>query len=149
MTKTSMSSRSWRPSGNNSDTEWRFTLREGLTFTNGEPVDATAVAHSIEHIATVEPTYTYKNQWGDTWPPSARVEDSLNVIISTPVPQSSMPRLLSRVAITPPIASQSPEFVSSPVGSGPYKLVSWNPGIELVFEANEDYWGGAPAIKRI
>lgn len=132
-----------------SDLEWRFTLREGLSFTNGEPVDAAAVAHSIEHIATVEPAYTYRNQWLASWPPTARVEDALNVVISTPVPQPILPRLLSRVAITPPLASADPSFVERPVGSGPYKLVSWTPGIELSFEANEDYWGGAPAIKRI
>lgn len=32
---------------------------------------------------------------------------------------------------------------------GPYKLVEWQKGAKLVLEANEDYWQGAPAIKRL
>src|SRR6185437_14495241 len=35
-------------------------------------------------------------------------------------------------------------FKKAPIGAGPYKFVSFNPGVELVFEANEDYWGKKP-----
>ena len=36
-----------------------------------------------------------------------------------------------------------------PIGTGPYKLVAWNKGESLELEAFEDYWGGAPAIKKV
>jgi peptide/nickel transport system substrate-binding protein len=40
-------------------------------------------------------------------------------------------------------------FKKAPVGAGPYKLASFNPGIEMVFEAHDRYWRKAPAVKRL
>ena len=40
-------------------------------------------------------------------------------------------------------------FKKAPVGAGPYKFVSFNPGVELVLEAFHDYWRKAPAVKRL
>src|SRR5262245_24791366 len=40
-------------------------------------------------------------------------------------------------------------FKKAPVGAGPYKFVSFNPGIELVLEAFPDYWRKAPSVKRL
>jgi peptide/nickel transport system substrate-binding protein len=40
-------------------------------------------------------------------------------------------------------------FKKAPVGAGPYRLVSFNPGVELVLEAVGDYWRKAPSVKRI
>jgi peptide/nickel transport system substrate-binding protein len=40
-------------------------------------------------------------------------------------------------------------FKKAPVGAGPYKFVSFNPGIELVMEAFEGYWRKAPSVKRL
>jgi peptide/nickel transport system substrate-binding protein len=40
-------------------------------------------------------------------------------------------------------------YKKAPVGAGPYKFVSFNPGVELVLEAFPDYWRKAPAVKRI
>ena len=40
-------------------------------------------------------------------------------------------------------------FLKAPVGAGPYKFVSFNPGVELVLEAFEGYWRKAPSVKRL
>src|SRR5204862_1925052 len=40
-------------------------------------------------------------------------------------------------------------FKKAPVGAGPYKFVSFNPGVELVLEAFEGYWRKSPAVKRL
>ena len=40
-------------------------------------------------------------------------------------------------------------FKTHPVGLGPYRFVSYNPGVELVLEANTDYWRKTPAVKRL
>ncbi|HMH50714.1 MAG TPA: ABC transporter substrate-binding protein [Candidatus Acidoferrum sp.] len=40
-------------------------------------------------------------------------------------------------------------FLKAPVGAGPYKFVSFNPGVELVVEAFEGYWRKAPSVKRL
>ena len=41
------------------------------------------------------------------------------------------------------------DFNKEPIGTGPYKFVAWNKGESIELEANEDYWGGAPAIKHV
>ena len=40
-------------------------------------------------------------------------------------------------------------YKKHPIGLGPYKFVSMKPGIELVLEANDDYWGKKPSVKRL
>ncbi len=40
-------------------------------------------------------------------------------------------------------------YKKAPVGAGPYKFVSFNPGVELVFEAFEQYWRKPPSVKRL
>ena len=40
-------------------------------------------------------------------------------------------------------------FLKAPVGAGPYKFVSFNPGVELVVEAFEGYWRKVPSVKRL
>lgn len=41
------------------------------------------------------------------------------------------------------------ESLRHPVGTGPYKFVEWKPGDSIVYEANEEYWNGAPSIKHV
>ena len=40
-------------------------------------------------------------------------------------------------------------FKKAPIGAGPYKFVSFNPGVELVFEAFDQYWRKTPHVKRL
>src|SRR5258706_6614135 len=40
-------------------------------------------------------------------------------------------------------------FKKAPIGAGPYKFGSFNPGIELVLEAFDGYWRKAPSVKRV
>src|SRR5581483_4184447 len=40
-------------------------------------------------------------------------------------------------------------FKRAPVGAGPYRFVSFTPGVELVLEAFESYWRKAPEVKRL
>ena len=43
----------------------------------------------------------------------------------------------------------SEKFKEQPIGLGPYRFVSIRPGVELVFEANTDYWRKTPSVKRL
>ena len=40
-------------------------------------------------------------------------------------------------------------FKNAPIGAGPYKFVSSNPGIDVVFEAFEQFWRKTPSVKRL
>ena len=43
----------------------------------------------------------------------------------------------------------SEKFKEQPIGLGPYRFVSYQPGVELVLEANTDYWRKTPHVKRL
>ena len=78
-------------------------------------------------------------------------------------PYHNMPKLyglmqLSPSGETPPgvapfdpadLIASGHDFNKEPIGTGPYKFVAWNKGESIELEANEDYWGGAPAIKHV
>lgn len=130
-------------------TEWTFELRDGVRFTNGEVCDAHAVALSIRRLATLVPAYSYRNQWGAAWPPTARALSDRVLVVGTPVPQVTLPRLLCRIAITPPVGSTAPDFANRPVGSGPYMVRSWTRGRALVLQANPAYFNGRPRIEQL
>jgi peptide/nickel transport system substrate-binding protein len=40
-------------------------------------------------------------------------------------------------------------FKKAPIGAGPYRFISFTPGVELVLEANESYWRKRPSVKRL
>lgn len=125
---------------------WRFTLREGVKFTNGEDFNAQSAAYAINYLA--DPDFNYQNykQWSKSWPPSAEVESEYSILVTTPYTNLSVPKLLTRFAMIPMEASKAEDFWSHPIGTGPYVLTSWEPGIRLTLDANENYWNGCPAI---
>lgn len=129
----------------------QFRLRQGVKFHNGEDFNAEAVRYSILRPLSDETP-------GDTRSTYAIIEDvevvdEYTVNVKTSAPD---PALLARMTgfhttiVAPEWASQGPEVVSREAnGTGPYKLVSWSANEDLVLESNEDYWGGAPSIKRV
>ncbi|SEQ10695.1 peptide/nickel transport system substrate-binding protein/glutathione transport system substrate-binding protein [Devosia sp. YR412] len=128
---------------------WRFTLREGVTFHNGEAFNAEAVKFSIEQYAELDPPYLYISNWEPGWPPSAEVESELVVLIRTPAPLPNLPRLLMRIGMLPPVATLEPTFGEKPVGTGPFMLAEWRPGESLTLAANPNYWDGAPEVAEL
>lgn len=129
-------------------TTWRFTLREGITFHDGEPFDADAVVHSVERI--IDPAFE-SEQAGSFFGTITGAEkvDDLTVDIETSGPDPVLPARMYWMKMVPPEASQEPDFAENPVGTGPYRFVEWVRGDHVTLEANPDYWGGAPAIDRV
>ncbi len=131
------------------DTTWRFQLREGISFTNGEPMNAEAVKFSIERV--IDPEFNSEQLSFFETISGAEAVDDTTVEITTAGPDPILPARMYWLKIVPPeyAAADDVTFSENPVGTGPYKFVSWSRGLEVVLEANEDYWGGAPAIKRV
>ncbi len=133
------------------DTTWEFTLRKGVTFHNGEDFNAAAVKFSLERIADGKNKLKQTNLVGIV----DRVEiiDNYTVRVVTTKPYPYLDAQLSHLgAIMPPKYTQEkgPAYISAhPVGTGPYKFVSWVKDDQLVLEANEKYWGGVPRIKKV
>lgn len=134
------------------DTTWQFTLRQGVKFTDGEPVNAEAVKFSIDRIldpANHAPTISYIRTIK-----SVDVINDYQVQIHTNGPDPLLPTRMSRYPayIVPPAYVKkvgASEFARKPVGSGAYKLDSFIPDEKVVMVANETYWRGKPAIDRV
>lgn len=127
---------------------WRFTLRDGVKFHDGEPLDAGAVVWSIERIA--DPDYG-SEQYGSFFSTIVGAEevDDGTVDVITDGPDPVLPSRMYWLKIVPPEASRDPDFAEDPVGTGPYRFVEWIRGERITLEANPDYWGGEPSIERV
>jgi peptide/nickel transport system substrate-binding protein len=132
------------------DLTWEFKLRDDVTFHNGEHFTAEAVQFSLERARDLEEAVDTTPY--DIFYESSEIIDDYTIRIHTSEPAARMIHALSYFDIlAPQYYAETPLEVAAdnPVGSGPYKFVSWVRDGPLVIEANEDYWGGAPAIKTI
>jgi len=133
------------------DVTWRFTLAEGRTFQNGEPLDATAVKWNLERVMTRE-DFLVHPQW--QFIREVVIVDDLTVDVITHAPEAYFEYLVSfnGCQILPPQYMEEvgeEAFAQAPVGSGPYRLTSFTASDRYVFEAWDDYWEGRPEVDRI
>jgi peptide/nickel transport system substrate-binding protein len=121
---------------------WEVTLRPGITFHNGEPLSAAAVAFSIDHI--LDPK-TGSQIAGD-FQVIEKVEevDSLTAHLHLSEPAPWLPSLMAPwLVLLPPNYASDPtnDFANNPVGTGPYRFLRWVRGSRIVLERNDDYFG--------
>jgi peptide/nickel transport system substrate-binding protein len=129
------------------DTTWEFKLREGVTFTNGEPFDAEAAAFSINRV--VDPNYNSAQSDFYEGITGAKAVDATTLDVTTAQNDPVFPARMYRLKMVPPVYSKDPAFVESPIGTGPYKFLKWDRGSQVTLTRNDDYWGDAPPIKDV
>ncbi|MFD0679478.1 MULTISPECIES: ABC transporter substrate-binding protein [unclassified Paenibacillus] len=128
------------------DTTWRFKLRQGVKFHNGDPFTAADVKFSFERLAKdgklLQNTYYKRFK-------EVKVIDDYNVEIITDGPDPLMLNRLSRMGadILPSKYIQEKGmdvFMKEPVGTGPYKFSKWLKDNRVEMVKNADYFGGTP-----
>jgi peptide/nickel transport system substrate-binding protein len=128
-------------------TTWEVKLRPDIRFHNGETMDADALVHSVERI--IDPAFNSEQvSFFSTIAGAAKV-DELTVHITTKGPDPILPSRLYWLKVVPPAHSKDPKFAEQPVGTGPYRLVSWKRGQGIELQRNEDYWGDKPEIATV
>ena len=115
-------------------TAWTFTLRPGVVFLDGEPVDAAAVAANLEAYRTSATVgFNFANV------ASIEVVDDLNVLVTMLSPWAAFPfQFVGQPGwmVSPSTIGQNDTFV----GTGPFMLESWTPGDGARVVRNPDYW---------
>lgn len=133
------------------DTTYVLTLKEGLTFHDGTPVDAEAVKANFDRMLDPATGSPRASELGPI--ESVEVTGPLEVTITLGVPYSPFLQVLSNRAgmmVSPTAVEElGQDFGNQAVGAGPYRVASWTKNSELVLEAFPDYWRGEPAIKRV
>ncbi|WP_179379700.1 ABC transporter substrate-binding protein [Jannaschia marina] len=126
-----------------SDTEMAFTIREGITFHDGEPLTAEDVVYSVKRITDPEfgsPQLGQFNQIVD-----ATAEGNV-VTLTTDGPYPALLAQLVKLSIVPQHVVEevgAEAFNAAPVGSGPYAFEAWNRGVDVRLTRNDAYWGEA------
>jgi peptide/nickel transport system substrate-binding protein len=147
--------KSWEP--NAAGDVWTFHLRDGVKFHDGTPFDADAALFNLQRYTDKTSPAFYQElnaQAGLSVQgiKSVRKVDDMTVEISTKGPWSYLPVDLATVYFGSPTAIRkagNKDFAAHPIGTGPFKFVSVVRGQQLVYEANKDYWGGAPKVDKI
>ncbi|WP_448071172.1 ABC transporter substrate-binding protein [Georgenia yuyongxinii] len=121
---------------------WDLTLAEGITFTDGTPLDAEAVKVNIEHLQ--DPDTASSTGWLAVQK-IAQVEpvDDTHVRFHLSEPDSALLESLSMqwTAMQSPagIARGMDENCAAPIGTGPFVVAEWEPQQQVTLERNEDY----------
>jgi len=133
------------------DTTWEFKLRKGVKFHNGEDFNAAVVKFSLERMA--DPKLKLRQTAFQGVIDRVDIIDDYTVRVITKKPYPILDAQLCLIgAMIPPkyVQEKGPAYIATnPVGTGPYKLVSWVKDDQLVLQANEKYWRGAPKIKKV
>lgn len=133
-------------------------LRKGVKFHDGTDFNAEAVKFNLDrqidpkHPAHGSGEFPYAEF---TWGMVNKVEVVDDYTVKFTLKERFAP-FLNHLAMHP-AAMVSPEAIKKfgkdisnhPVGTGPFKFVSWTPGVEVVLEKNPDYWRGAPHIDKV
>ena len=133
---------------------WTFKLRPGVTFHDGTPFNAQAVAW--KYARHKDP----KNKCGCAFLiqsiDSVEATDDLTVVFHMKEPSAELPNLLSfpganNVIYSPTaVAKLGDDYNRHPVGTGPFILKSWAIGDRMVLERNPNYWNkGHPYLDRV
>lgn len=135
----------WEP--NKTLDRWRVTLREA-TFHDGEPVTAEDVLYSYRRIADPKQAFRAKASLEPIDLDASRATGQRTVEFVLKRPTAEFPNVMAAFGayIVPEGAAQ---FDRKPVGSGPFRFVSFAPGRSAVFRRNDDYWDGAPHLDEI
>jgi len=132
-------------------TTWEFKLRQGVKFQDGEPFNADAVKFTFDRM--LDPATHWPGAGDLRLIKSVTVVDENTLRIATSQPWPELPRFLGYYGmIVPPgyLKQNGPDALARhPVGTGPYRFVSWVKDDRMELEANPDYWGGRPKISHV
>lgn len=129
---------------------WRFHLRQGVKFHNGNDFTWEDVKYTMERLRIPYPVSEFLAFGGLIVSVETVDGDPWIIDIVTTTPTSYFDQNLHQVFIMDKESTESRstgEIGQYPFGTGAYKFVEWIKGSYLKLEANEDYWDGPPSVK--
>ena len=121
---------------------WIVKIRDDAKFTDGSPLTAEDVVYTFE---TAEKSASVVDL---TSIDSIKALDDYTIEFKLKEPQSTFVNKLINIGIVPKDLHDD-KYATNPVTSGPYKFVQWDKGQQIIVEANENYYGEQPSIKKL
>lgn len=127
-------------------TTYEFKLRNDVNFHDGSPFDADDVVYTVNWVADPKVKFRIKSRF--LWIKGAEKVDQYTVRIMTKGPRAvAMARIASSIPILPSDAhgklEKKPLFGKKPIGTGPYKVVAYDPNDGVRLALNKDYKHGS------
>ncbi len=133
-------------------TEWTFQIREGVTFHDGEPLNAEAVKVNLDRFIDPDVGAAYAFLLGSVEDIEATGEYELRLHLAEPFAPILSHLSHSFIGIVSPASLEGlgpDDTTDDAVGTGPYELVNWSRGDSITMVRNEDYWGPRPEIPNL
>lgn len=121
---------------------WTVKLRDDVVFSDGKPLTAEDVQFTFETAKTSGSVLDL------TILEKVVVKDSTTVEFYLGNANSTFIHSLLTLGIIPK-HSYNDKYTENPVGSGPYQLVQWDKGQQIIIESNPNYYGKKPTFKKI
>ena len=121
---------------------WTVKIRDDASFTDGEKLTAADVVFTYNTLRDTSSVNDF------TMLDRAEAVDDTTVRFYLKRPYSIWPYTMAIVGILPEHA-YGPDYGEHPVGSGRYILKQWDRGQQVIFEANPDYYGEAPKMRKV
>ncbi|MFY9572750.1 MAG: ABC transporter substrate-binding protein, partial [Blastocatellia bacterium] len=122
-----------------------FHIRSGVSFHNGKQLTSADVKYTFESLSS--PALKSPIRGAVDKITSIEAPDAQTVIFHAREPFYTFFGNLPAIGIIPDGAGT--EIINSPIGTGPYRFISYKEGEAVQLEANSSYWGGAPMIPRV
>jgi peptide/nickel transport system substrate-binding protein len=123
-------------------TTWTVTIRKDAVFSDGTPLRASDVAFTFNKALVAGGNI-------DLTPlDRAEATGDFTLTLTLKEPDITFMQHMITLGIVPE-KGYTPQYGRNPVGSGPYRLVRWDEGQQMIVEANDLYYGEKPAIKRL
>ncbi|MFC8436367.1 ABC transporter substrate-binding protein [Streptomyces sp. NPDC057253] len=116
--------------------EWTIRLKSGVEFHNGKKLTAEDVLHSFTTLLDPKTAAAYAGSLSDLDLANSRKVDELTVRLKLKSGLTNLPEILSTFIPIIPVGYDP----AKPVGTGPFKLKSFEPGRQTTFTRHENYW---------
>lgn len=131
-------------------TTYRFALRKGIKFHNGEELKASDVKFSMDRVMSPigSATRAYSKDLA-----SVEVIDDYTVQMKLKQPSTPFLMLLTLswggIVNEKAVRAAGDNYAMNPIGTGPFRLIDWKRGDRITLERYEDYWGERPRYKTL
>ncbi|MFD1826295.1 MULTISPECIES: ABC transporter substrate-binding protein [Mumia] len=126
------------------DTAIDFTLREGVTFSSGAPLDAAAVAANVERVLSGDPAYaTVAGRIATVKEAKAVSPDVVRVV--TAAPDAILLNRMTLLDIVDPATFGD----DRPAGTGPFEVSDYEAGTTIELTRNADSWRASEAVEKV